>query len=637
MIVSLVNVSYRGFFVIGGAVVGGWLVIANAMAQSEPVTSEPTLIEPPASLSAPIDLSPPGSALKRAAGAASDGQSEAAPLAPPEGAVPAFGGVSAGEAVQVQTLRAIGADSSGTLTEGQGGFGDGMWRGSDLAVIEALIERIGQPTGPAVAGLTRRLLLSSASVPSGDGKAGDFLEVRVRALARAGRMAEIDTLVSGLSPSLKTAVTRRIEADAVLLSGDDARACGLAAAEITETDIAAGSDPYWTLILAYCQILGGQSTEADLAISLLQETDEIPATFAQVFVALRASQPVNISDLSSVSALELAMVRTAGIRASSGLSLPNTPAFWPAIARLEGLPDHVRAGALEAALSLDLLSSDDANALAESFVFDPTLTNSALTGVDDLSPALGRVLLFQAASAQPVATARAELIAKALQTAERDGASIGASRLFFPLIQKLPGSSELVWFADFGLRAAIAAGRSDGAARWLQMMTAGAVFRPEMKTSLGLILPRARLARVPGSDRWKRDSFAEWQVAREQANPDADPATRQSNQVWMLSALTALGETITASDWTLALNDTVPAGETETGGRPSSGVETILMAAGMNQRIGETVVAALAIMTETRGSPGAASSFALARALSEAGLDRDARDLLLDVAMSKGL
>ena len=629
MTVSLVKRQFLPFLIIGFASVSQLIALNDANAQSQSTTEEPPVIQAPSALEAPLELTLPGTVQGGAATPTTQGVgADSIQIAPPEGAVPAFGGVSNGESVQVQTLRAIGADSSGTLTEGQGGFGDTMWSGSNRAVIEALINRIGSPTGLTTASLTRRLLLSSASVPSGEGKAGDFLEVRVRGLARAGRMSEIDALVSGISPSLKTEVTKRIEVDAVLLSGDDARACAMATAEVT-----ASPAPYWTLILAYCQILGGQGDEADLAISLLQETGDVSANFVVHFAALRAKQPIAVIDPSTLSALDLAMMRTAGVTATDDLQVPDTPAYWPALSRLEGLPNAVRATASEKALGLDLMTSDDVKQIIDGMAFDGALIANALTSVDDLQGPLGRALLFQTAQSQTVATARAELIAKALQTAQRDGVMVATSRLFLPLIQRLPGSSELVWFADFGLRAAIAAGRADGGARWLQMMTAGAVFRPEMKSALDLILPRARVARVPGSDRWSINSFAQWRAALLELAPDIT----LNEQVWMLTALTAAGDEMTPIDWLIALNEPTTQDDGANALSPSAGVETALMAAGANQRVGETVAAALAAMTETRGQPGAASAFAMARALSEAGLDREARGLLLDVVLSKGL
>lgn len=596
-----------------------------ARAQTELPAPEPLSesqgLEVPQSLDAPLDLAPPGGLTGEGAQPVRSGN--AAP-APPEGATPAFGGVSEGEAVQVQTLRAVGADSTGTMTEAQGGFGDAMWRGSDRQVVEELIARQGVPTGPAASDLLRRILLSAASVPAGDGQAGSFLETRVRALARAGRMADVDALVGGVAPGLKTQVTKRIEVDALLLAGDDARACTIAVTEQT-----ADPNPYWTRILAYCQMLGGQSAEAELAVSLLRETGDSPPGFEALFQAMQAGQPVNVPALEDLSALQIAMIRTLGAGVAEGWTLPPVPAFWPALAHTASLPDALRAEACEAALTFGLIDRDAAKAVADTFVFDSAAVSGALTGAEIVGGALGRALLLRAAEGQTVATARAELIAKAWQLADSAAARTATARLFLPVIRNLPGSSELVWFAEYGLRAAISAHDSQAGARWLQMMAAGAVFRDDMKAALDRVLPLARLARVPGSDRWAAESFAAWRAAAEAAGVSL------ADQIWMLTALGASGERLAPADWTIAFSDG-PESDT-TGAYPGSGVLATVMAAGGQSRIGETATAALAVFGETRGTPAAGAAFAVSQALSQAGLDAEARALLLDAALGLGL
>ncbi|MDA0702516.1 MAG: hypothetical protein O3A96_04650, partial [Proteobacteria bacterium] len=71
------------------------------------------------------------------------------------------GDATAGGAISVDVLEAVGPDSAGTLNDRNGGLGGDMWAGSDRTLVEALLIRL--PTAaasPAMRDMMRRLLLT---------------------------------------------------------------------------------------------------------------------------------------------------------------------------------------------------------------------------------------------------------------------------------------------------------------------------------------------------------------------------------------------------------------------------------------------------------------------------------------------
>lgn len=548
----------------------------------------------------------------------------------------------AGGGVQVENLKAANPDGAGLLKAAEGGFGETLWRTSDRVAAGALLDRIGPPKGLAAARLTRRLLLSAAPPPPGPGEPGAFLERRLSALARTGRMDDAAALAGGVPDAFKTPVSRRIEAEALLLAGQDARACAIAAAE-------AADDPassYWALTFAYCQVLGGQENEAELAVSLLRETGDTTPAFEGLFAALRARRPVTAASLDNAGPLELAMMRTISAGLPDGAALPENPALYPALARMESMPADLRARALEAALAIDLITPEAALAAADSLPFDDSAVAGALTFAKKDSGALGRSLMLRAVRAQSASVKRAQLASQAMQLAARDGAVTGAARLFMPVVRELPGDDpELVRFAEYGLRAGLAAQEYGGAARWLALMDAGGVFLPDVKAAHDLLLPFARISGAEGV-RWTGASFPAWAAAA-RAAAGAGTRTSTAGAGWIAAAMSALGQPLARSAWAEAL---APAPESADAEAEPAAADTprkgpwglpgaagaALLTASAEGRTGETAAAALVVLSETGADLDAGATYAFVTALKNAGMEAEARALLMDIAAAKG-
>ena len=66
---------------------------------------------------------------------------------------------------EMETLEEVGGDFAGPLTPQNGGLQPSLWRGSSRGKIERLLARLPLHHSPALASLTRTLLLTNASPP----------------------------------------------------------------------------------------------------------------------------------------------------------------------------------------------------------------------------------------------------------------------------------------------------------------------------------------------------------------------------------------------------------------------------------------------------------------------------------------
>ena len=171
--------------------------------------------------------------------------------------------------VQISTLAGVDAASIGSISPNDAGFPADMWRGVSRQKLINLIPHL--PAGgasPIVRQLFRRLLLTRAVAPKGTARDGiTLLAAKVRKLAEAGHLADVEAIVRQLPPALAGEDLLDARLDALLLSGDTATACKLAASQVQETPNAR-----WNKKIAFCHALRGEIDRAELLEGRLRET-----------------------------------------------------------------------------------------------------------------------------------------------------------------------------------------------------------------------------------------------------------------------------------------------------------------------------------------------------------------------------
>src|SRR5271156_498225 len=132
-------------------------------------------------------------------------------------------------AIEVNTLSAPEGPPAGLLDSTNGGLGDDIWSGSQRGATGEMLARLPLATPiRSVRSLSRRLLLTKAEAPTGPAPRA-FQTVRLQALLDGGFVGD----AAKLAPPIEVKddpESARVQAEAILLGGTPADACGTATA-----------------------------------------------------------------------------------------------------------------------------------------------------------------------------------------------------------------------------------------------------------------------------------------------------------------------------------------------------------------------------------------------------------------------
>jgi hypothetical protein len=146
------------------------------------------------------------------------------------------------------------------------GLGPDLWRGASGDTLRTVFPLLAtKPLTPAARALARRVLATGAPGPEGVGDDAALAAMRINALIAQGGVKEASEIVSRSSGLNQTPSLAQAAAEAALLSGEDQRACEVAARLATGRD-----DIYWLRLRAYCQLIAGDAGAAQLTYDLAQ-------------------------------------------------------------------------------------------------------------------------------------------------------------------------------------------------------------------------------------------------------------------------------------------------------------------------------------------------------------------------------
>ncbi len=549
------------------------------------------------------------------------------PLAAPavRGPVPPASTVSKAEpGIRVDSLQNIDADAVGVLNEAQGGLGSEMWRGTDRAVIEALLPRLPViATSPAMRDLMRRLLLSEAAVPEGEAGETKLITLRINRLAAMGDLLGVNDLLNVTPGRDDNDGLTRIEADARFLTNDNARACALATSQIARRQSA-----YWQKAFIFCQALAGQHGPAALGVALLREMGERDPIFFDLVDAVAAGSGVIIDSMPDPSPLHLAMARVAKAQLPADVIASNDPSILRTIAISPNAPVELRLEAAERAEAAGALPIDDLRQLYTSVPFSAEDLANPFSKAEAEAGALSRALLYRTALVQTVPTAQAEAVTLALALARNGGRYVSTVRAFMPVLKRIPASAELSWFALEAVGALLATGEHEAARSWFDLLRNKAAFDEASASALARLMPLARLAGSEEAADWSGERLTAWWEAERGRDGAAARAAR------LFTLFEALGEPVSGSLWEALL--TGPQRATVV--MPGPALWYRLEEAARGARKGETVLLSLLALGD--GGPTQADPIVLRHvlgALGAVGLEAPARALAVEAAVAAGL
>ncbi len=589
-----------------------WLAVPPAQAQDD---------ESQERVGAPVRLVPPQDDAKK-----EDGEGEKVLLSQP---LTGKDEAKEGARVQVSPLQALDPSSVGLIGPEEGGLGPALWVGSERAQIEALIPRI--PVGTvsrAMQQLTRRLLTSTAPVPAGQPTVESLLGLRAERLAAAGDIAAAEELIRLAPPQLEDPLIARVEADGLLLAGDNNGACAR-----IESEVANGSnEPYWIKRLSFCRALNGEIAAARLAADLLRELGETgDDAFFTLVAALSGDSRSAVVSLIDPTPLHLAMLRAASQNIPADAVPGAGPAILRAIASAPNTELDVRLEAAEAAEAVGALSSTALAQIYASVIFSVDETASAVTIAQESPGPRANALLFQVSQIQTVPAARAEALSAAWLVGRQSGGFMTSARISQSALRSFDPEPELAWFAgDAGL-ALLAAGETEMARRWFDMARdMASEQQPGAARAVLDLWPLMQIAVLNEPIPFLPEIVASWWSGQQYL-----PETRRLEKASLIYTLfEAFDFPVPAEDW-IALLD----GPLSTGANiPSAAALRGLRTAARGARIGETVLYTLLILGHA--GPAGVSAQTLdevVRALRAVGLDGDARAIAVEAVLARTL
>lgn len=549
-----------------------------------------------------------------------------APVVPVEN--PASPAASSGaDGIKVNRLGAIDPDSAGVLDAGQGGLGIDMWRGADRALVERLLPLLpAQTRSPVLRDLARRMLLSTATAPAGDGDRRSLMAIRIDRLVAMSDLLSAERLLRVAGPAAGSDVLARVEVESLLVRNDNAGAC----TKVRSVD-RDDRDFFWQKLLIFCQSLASEHAKAALGLALLRETAApVDDAFGRLVRILGGDTATVVDSLPEPTPLHLAMMRAARQPLPADVAFSNDPNVLSTIALSPNASLDLRLEAGEKAEALGALAPVSLAQIYASVDFAAADLAQPVERAAEIGGARGRALLYRAIGAQADGAGRARILRAALAAAAESGRYASMARVNLGSVAEIPLDSALIDFAPIAARALYAAGRHADATAWLDLAAGLADREPKAAAARDALWPLAELLDEAGAREWTAAMLAAWH-ARIAAGV---PATADARAALLYALFDALGETVPDSAWTAILHEPFLASSI----LPVPALWQALRRASAAGRVGETVMLVLVALGEdgaARAHPMAAA--AAVSALRAVGLKTEARGLALEAALAAGI
>jgi hypothetical protein len=373
---------------------------------------------------------------------------------------------AAPQGFEIAPLEAIGTDYAGTLEPDAGGFGLGMWQGTDRIKVERLLPALKPTTSPILADLTRRLLLSNAAAPAGRGSGKNLMPLRAGLLADMGLVEDAVGLLRLVPADQRDGDSAHQLAELSWRAGDPDGACAVVQESLPRLPV----DNFWQEAAIFCQLRAGQTDQAMLGLDLLREQGETDEIFFTLANAVAGETGVEIPPPPVVTPLYLAMARAAGTPMPKIAVYQPPPLMLALIAESPEGDLEPRLAMTETAVAAGVLSPKHLAAVYTAEPEDPGTLDTALDLPDIGATAATRAILYQAALHAALPEPRARFIQKALDTDVSDPNYWARLPLYLPLLADIPATPELAWFAEDAARHLFAGGRLIEAQAWVAVL-----------------------------------------------------------------------------------------------------------------------------------------------------------------------
>jgi len=369
--------------------------------------------------------------------------------------------------VEMGALGAPDTSGLGLLTPSESGMPKSMWTGTPRSRADALLEHVPKPTrSRALQSLGHRVLLTEANAPQNDGATANFLALRLNRLIALGDLESVVRISDELIVGKDTSEEQEARADALLLRGADGDACLMA-----RQMLPFGADIYWTKLDAYCKARSGDAAGGEFNLALIRERDPDPVFFTLYDrLVLPKGDSVQPAPFDG-SALAFAFLRASKSVPDSTEFISDQPAFLRAVSLdAGGTSADVRLTAAVTAAAFGAFPIDALRALFTLQGFAQEALADPPRAAGPMVPARALALFYQAIAQSPSPLERVKLASVAYRYAARHDIGPVLIDLASPLLDGIAPDRSLAPFAFDMTQASLAAGDSDGAARWFAAM-----------------------------------------------------------------------------------------------------------------------------------------------------------------------
>ncbi len=477
-----------------------------------------------------------------------------------------------------------------------------LWRGLDMAAVEQLLAAIeAPPRSPALHQLWRRMLLASATPPTGERSPNHFLAIRLEALYRSGLLHDMVEL-AGQSGQLGQIMRARRD---IGIGAREAGCDAIKSLTTSRSSLPKHINAETQLLVSYCAAAAGDVAAAALAASIAREEGAAADLALDVLTRLEGGLKGHIDLSARVPLMDYRFLELLGPMDAAKVLDKAEPALLVALSNAGDIKQQTAAA--EAALRVNALTPE---AVAEIYRRQPEPAQRAgSTPREHTDPVLRRASLFRAIEGTQAPEPRARLMRALLDDARRSGIQMQTARMLAPLVGPLWPSPETGVLAEAIVEVALVAGDMDVARRWAET----AANLQHWLALIDIADPQRRGRQRPGLTHLNE------LAARGRLDPEVLHR--------LATVLDALDVDVPMGLWEAAGRTPQPV----TGYLPETGVLADLSQASQRKDAGHTVL--LTIRALGPNSADGANILALGdsvRALKRAGLEVDARRVGLE-------
>lgn len=490
--------------------------------------------------------------------------------------------------VELEKFIELDRSAFGTLLPNEGGLAKNIWQPSSFEEIERLLNVLKLPTtSPAMDVISRKLLLSFASAPTGqalvvlaDEENDDqyqpinnqfdeellksFINLRLKELVERGNITDLVVFLQNLPEG--TLEPEQANAEILMLGGDLIGACQMTQRARVQSDEIKRTvsrfsikppgvedktdDVFWLKMLSFCRVLEDNTAEAQVALDLLSEKENADYVFIELLNTLMETPEdrgfFRSRGLTSLDPLNYTILTLLDQSIDADLIETSPPLIVSALVTNPNLTAETRFRAAVKSYLVGGVSAEIMSNIYDLQDFTEMELNNAvrLTEFDDRP--LADALLYQAASKQPVDQNKADILDAIWQRATENN-DIGRKAVLnkgtltsIALTLSLRGKAHSI------ARGLLLAGDIDQAKRWYDFSKQGAAGGDAEATHTFInIWPLIMIASDNGDNLWSEDELNLWWESQTEFSPES----RDRKATLFYAIAEAFGHQVPQDNW----------------------------------------------------------------------------------------